>query len=109
MDKRAHRTAAHQHRELRIEASKPKRNETKSGKKTHTRKQKLIAPLWLEGRERGREREGGRGAVQPGHPFAVSHIFTSVTCALKHQHHDGIQGTEAQRGSSSAEVGRAGG
>lgn len=58
MDKRAHRTAAHQHRELRIEASKPKRNETKSGKKTHTRKQKLIAPLWLGGREAEREREG---------------------------------------------------
>lgn len=32
------------------------------------------------------------------------HIFASVTCALKHQHHDGIQGTEAQRGSSRAEV-----
>lgn len=97
----------HINTELRIEASKPKRNETKSGlcvpgrkknKKGKTDCSTSSEQQHLRGA--GRERVGAGEQSVPS-PF---HIFASVTCALKHQHHDGIQGTEAQRGSSRAEV-----
>lgn len=100
------RTAAHQRRTTnRGVETETKRNEKwavcageKKNKKAKTDCSTSSEQQHLRGA--GRERVGAEEQSVPS-PF---HIFASVTCALKHQHHDGIQGTEAQRGSSRAEV-----